>query len=269
MRASLFLMIVLLAVIGWPIAVDIATVHCAAVLEPPRGEIVLEVDYQPTADRDLGALAALRVPAFRLYEDGLIIYSEQSSAWSKTVMVAELTPRERSDVIAGFFSLGFEQLQFIDSPHSPRDSAEIVLRAQSASGLTTEIRGHKRSVNLPEVLDAILAYVDGFSHPDATPYEANRGVIVRPRHVTEGSGDGYPRWPLAIGECFEKRVVVLGAQQMRDLTEAVDGNAGFYKFNLDGRAYSFELIPWLPGEDYTELLRHDLGASMCEMGEGG
>lgn len=232
-----------------------------------HGPVVVEIEFVPTAGRDLGVYPALRAPAFRLYDDGFLIYTEERSPWSIQVMAATLTAREKEAVVMRV-RRGLDGIEAVTSSGLPRDSAELAIAVRTSPGTVREFRGHLRHVNRPDELGALVTFLESFTHSTGRPYRPTGGVVTRVLDWSPLTDEDLPSWPFAMGDCFERRVIVLTGWQMRELIETVGTNAGYHEFIADGRVHKFELVPWMPGEDPREDLKRSLGSRVCVLTEG-
>lgn len=233
------------------------------------GNILIQLDYQPTFSRPEAFLPAGRVPLFTLLNDRHVIYVDpgQPPDYAKQqVVLAQITSEQAQALLQQILDLGFEHLEsYTDTCQDlgggqkmcAADSSYSILRVRLASGELREISNYHDFANDPEALTAIRRLLQEYRVPGAQTF--------RPEHATlflkqvEGSLDGIAvrDWPLdpqllTGPKGIQQWAMVLEEQDLLKLLAGTDRNMGDFYFRHAEQVYNAYLIPWLPGADFSD-----------------
>ena len=241
---------------------------------PPPAErdlsnVLVQLDYQPGFFRPEASVPFGRVPPFTLLNDGRVFYlyaGQPPSYDQEQVVQAVLSPEETAAFVQQIRDLGFERLEsYTDmcqtgtdgQQNCVADASTSIIRVRQPDGALREVRNYASFANEPQVLEAIRALLTNYRNPAAQPYRPERATLfIQP--ATDTTDRTVANWPLAADWLQPRQpdmqlwARVLEGQDLATFMAAVPRNTGDFWFRSNGTAYQTYLVPWLPGEDYTE-----------------
>jgi hypothetical protein len=229
-----------------------------------RSDIVLQYDigrqmaWNPYREQAFG-----HVPPFTLFKDGSVFYVEDHN----TVMQAQLTPGEMQDLMQRVLDLGFERLETdlsgcIDSNRGDGSGVCVsepfyeIIRVRDSAGVLREVTINSRGGKDPQAITAIAGLLDSYRHPSARPYMPAQAALFTTAIRGQPDEPDLPPWPLdpswliPLESDIYAVVGIVQGELLQTFLSATGGHLGGL-FRHDGRQYSAELVPLLPGYDYT------------------
>jgi hypothetical protein len=138
------------------------------------------------------------------------------------------------------------------------DAGYSILRVRLPGGDLREIRNWHEFANDADSLMAIRNLLSEYRHADAEPYMPDRAsLFVQPLLSAEGvevreDWPLDPAWLAPPAPATQQWAGVLTGAEWDPLLEVTSRNMGIYYFRHAGRFYQIVLVPWIPGEDFTD-----------------
>jgi len=231
----------------------IALLFAAAVSRTP----IVELSWVP---RGLALASQFepfgRFPRFVLYDDGTVIYFDESSS---ELLTAKTKPKK---VLDDLTALGFDRIDSYEeeceqatggSTQCVSDAATSVITVRRPGQPPRTLRNYYNFANNPNALAAIRDYLTNFTAPGATRYLPKQAVlIVDDVHVPNGEPVAWPLLAALLDVPKQGWPVVLNAAQTKRLVAALGSNTGSFRVKSGGKTHGVELVPWMPGGDYTK-----------------
>ncbi|HUF39220.1 MAG TPA: hypothetical protein VMN57_11915 [Anaerolineales bacterium] len=229
----------------------------------PEGNILLQLDYEPTFSLEEHFYVFGRVPPFTLYADGTVVFESMDEASGAVrIMTVRITPEETLTVLRDVKDAGFEgledQLDFCYTDESGEqmclaDAPYTILRATLPDGELREVKTYADFSNDKGAFDEIILILSEFDHTRAELYYPQQAVLL----IRALPGDfevPVREWPLAVAPVPGEQLsaIILDAREAETFINAVGQNTGSFFFEVSGMALSAHLAPWLPYANYTD-----------------
>jgi hypothetical protein len=242
-------------------------------LEP--GDILVQMDYEPTYSLIQMMYEFGRVPPFTLYGDGTLIYIDEGSSFDQQrVMQVQLTPEQAQALWTQILNLGFERLEtYTDfcmrNPNGTdtciADASYTIFRMRTPGGDLREVKIYADFANDRQAFTDIQDFLTRYANSEARPYvPAHAALFVEP-FFGEAQGE-VQDWPLS-AEYLEPpthrlnlQAWALEGEDLQAFLAAVPRNTGSFLFEHEGQVYSAYLAPWLPGADYTDVIEAEFSS---------
>jgi hypothetical protein len=214
-----------------------------------------------------------RVRPFTLYESGAVIFvRKRSFDVLDDVRRAELGKDGAARLMKEIVGIGLDRIDSrpkrCDPAVAPRscmtDAATTVVEARLPSGNRIEVRNYAGVAVAQRALDAVLARIERFDHPDALPYVPTTAALFTEICTPEDAADMRSRlgvvfapWPLdrALLARPEPDALGWGARVPGTAYATFYGDGtplgSVRAWMLDGIDYASFLVPILPGGDFT------------------
>ncbi|NDJ34712.1 MAG: hypothetical protein GYB64_08575 [Chloroflexi bacterium] len=240
--------------------------------ETPVDAILVQMDIEPTYSLPRYFQPFGRVKPFTLYADGRVFYTAPAGEnGGQQLMTAQLTPEEVTALLDELRADGITQIETYTDFCNPTNDQECIadagltlLRFRTDADTLRETRNYAGFAENAEALAAVTDRLGGYTHPQAEPYQPQTAALfVSP--AFEQAQDA-PAWPLDPGLlraadaadpagtqlAGSTQIIVLDAAQIEAVLALTGSNAGAALVESEGTVYSIDLVPWLPGEDYTD-----------------
>ncbi|HEU5010986.1 MAG TPA: hypothetical protein VFT66_00475 [Roseiflexaceae bacterium] len=243
-------------------------------VERDTSNVLVQLDYEPTFFRPEASVPFGRVPRFTLLKDGRVFYLDAGDPPSydqERLMDATLSPDETAAFVQKIRDLGFAQLEsYTDMCQTSADGQQncvadasfSIIRVRQPDGTLREVRNYHNFANQPQVLEQIRTLLTDYRNAAAQPYQPERAALF----IRVADGDLTDRtvlpWPLAADWLQPRQpgvqlwARVLEGKDLATFLAAVPRNTGDFWFRADDKVYQTYLVPWLPGEDYTDAVQH-------------
>lgn len=231
------------------------------------GEILVQLDYEPTFSLIQMTYAFGRIPPFTLFADGAVIYVDEGDSFDQQqVMSIQLSGVEAQELLDQVRNYGFERLvtytDFCEqNPDGTQtciaDASFTIIRARESNGELREVKIYANFAEDKQAFDDITNFLTAYTHADAQPYVPQQATLF----VQPFSGeqvDTAPNWPLSpayladSGNDLNLQAWVLEGEDLQTFLASVPRNSGDFSFNHAGQPYNAYVVPWLPGADFTE-----------------
>lgn len=236
---------------------------------PEPGEILVQLDYEPTFSLIQMMYPFGRIPPFTLYADGRLIYVDEGETFDQQqVMEVRLTPEEAQELLNQVLGFGFERLEsYTDfceqNPDGTQsciaDAAFTIIRAREPGGELREVKIYANFAEDKQAFEEITAYLTDYTHPDAQPYVPQHATLFIQPYLGEPV-DGAPEWPLSpayleiSNSDLNLQAWALEGDDLQSILSVVSRNTGDFTFTHEGEQYSAYIVPWLPGVDYADQI---------------
>ncbi len=245
------------------------------------GDLLVQLDYEPTFSMPQYLHAFGRFPVFSLYSDGKIIYQDPANNYLLTV---DITQAEAASFVLTLYEAGALELDnYLDQCYQLSedeqtciaDGAYSLLRIFTPDSIMKEVRNYAGFANNMEALDKIINTLHQFSHPDAERYQAQQGALFITALSADQVDDSvdvplfplhppYAPPPLKTGETW---VVELGPLEIATFIDLTDGAYTAEVMLYEGQFYRIEFVPWLPGNNFSPELAAAYPATIMETSE--
>jgi hypothetical protein len=236
------------------------------------GEIVLQQDFEPTFSSPESFYEFGRVPPVTVYADGTVIYLDPGTSYDQQqVRQVQLTPAETQSMWQQVWAAGFERLQsYTDHCRDNGDGTSVcvedasfnIFRVRQPDGQLREVKIYHEFTDEPQVLSSVRAALSNFDRSTGMPYVPGRGALFI-RRMEDPIGVTILPWPLgpewapALSNALASPGLAafsLEGEALSRWLAAVPRNLGEYFFQEQGVYFGAQLIPWLPGRDYSSEL---------------
>ncbi|MGH9381866.1 MAG: hypothetical protein ACRD2Z_14805 [Thermoanaerobaculia bacterium] len=240
--------------------------------------VLVQLEWVPTYSSPDAFQTFGRLPELTLYEDGTVIYLEETKppdvGWK--VRTAQLGREERSDFVNELLERGFERLESHMS-HSGLsaegtdtvvfDSSYSVITVRLPNGKLRTIRNYAGFANDRQALKSIREFLSQWSSPDAEPYTPAHATLFIKRFPLQSGGEhghlSEAPWtlPAALLRSPKRDVcewaVPIGGPECRSLILRPGSGpqwSAFVARHLGERFY-VSVVPWLPNEHHSAAVR--------------
>lgn len=244
--------------------------------EVEPGEVLVQLDYEPTFSLIQHSYEFGRVPPFTLYADGTLIYVDEGSSFDQQqVMQVQLSAEEAQALLAQVLGYGFERLEthtdFCEqnadgTQNCIADASFTIFRARMPDGELREVKIYANFTEDKQAFDDINNFLTAYTHPEAQPYVPEQATLF----VEPFSGEPVENalaWSLSpsylepSGTDLNLRAWTLEGEDLQAFLAAASRNSGNFTFEHEGQFYSVYLTPWLPGADFTEEIEAEFPAA--------
>lgn len=197
-------------------------------------------------------------PTFTLLADGSAHYIDHIDGdWRQPqTMVAHLTPEEALSLVQQVVDLGFECLTSWSSQCGPTgaqtsaciyDAGTSVLKARLPDGTLKSISNYGGLANDPEALEAILALLSDYQHPEAQPYAERACLCFDPGLL--GGDHTAVDWPqeepwLTASDAKSWCQLSVDGSDLGTLLTVTGRNRGLFEIRANGRVYGVQIASW-------------------------
>lgn len=224
------------------------------------GEPIVRLTYEATHGRAGHTVYSFgRVPRLAVFEDGRVIACEQ---WSPQfgLSIRHIDREDAWRIADTLFRLGVKELESVrlSSSECIYDSAIVHLRVVSRDGRSAQVRICNQPTRSITHLIAIKSFLDAEVKKPGVEYLAIPKAALFVRAVPEGwnSNGDLRSWPLG-AEYLQRSggskmsVHVVEGKDLETLLGSTTHLFGEFWYTHNGSVYETDLIPWLPGEDYS------------------
>jgi hypothetical protein len=246
---------------------------------PGPEHVLLQIDFEPTgplvARRDAYQRYG-RVPAITLYRDGSLLFStavagEVGVRDSWEVLMRRVGARTARDLNARALELGAHRLSSHHDWCDPSPTGEaigasdqpyMVLRVRTPDdrSATTRVETSCR----PAADDPIHRTHAALSRlavrsSEAVAYHPTKASVYFTPSLRADQADPWPLSPALFDAAVARdwSLTVLGGRELDRLVAAIRTNNGGALLGAGDRKLFVDVVPWLPGEDYTEAIARD------------
>ena len=238
--------------------------------ELPAGEVLVQMDYEPTFFFPETLYEFGRVPPFTLLAGGRVIYVDEGANFDEQhVMVARLSPEEALDLHNQVRELVLDRLRSYtefcrpasgENQECVMDASYTILRVLQPSGDLREVKIYASFADDLQALESIRTLLAEYSHPEAVlfvPEQAALFIEAQP----ERPDMELLEWPLdpayLVNPTSDQPMwaVVLEGEPLEQYMQAVERNNGSSYFEHEGKYYRGYFVPWMPGADFSAQLQ--------------
>jgi hypothetical protein len=228
-------------------------------------DILIQMDYEPTFMLPQFAHPFGRVPTFTLFADGRVIYADAYNY--PQVLQAQLSPEEAETLVNQIWEMGFGDLEShtdmcIDrggEQECVADASFTILRVRSEAGELREIRNYANFANNQAAYQGIVDMLTFYGHPQAEAYIPQHATVnIQPEPETYG--EAAVAWPLDPSYLTNPPPAPLNywavAIEGEEITQYLQAAGSLDRrfFEHEGQYYSANLVPWLPGVDFSQQI---------------